>query len=212
LDIELLDEAPSDDYDPNKAPARAAQLGETIARFFLEHLQHGYFESGPINTMNPPWAAGSAGGLVSQASSLGHYGLAEDEAMIITADPMSAPYVGMQITDIWMLSYEYRTRTSSLNHAQAKLSGDGLYRWVISAADPGVYNWLDGGGQRRGTILLRWHHIPGNIVPGTDKLTTEIVKLSELRSKLPADTVWLSPAERKEQRAQRLSDYESRVR
>lgn len=212
LDIEPLDEAPRDEYHPDRARLRAAQLGETIARFFLEHLQHGYFESGPINSMNPPWAAGSAGGLVSQASSLGHYGLAGDEAMIVTADPMDAPYVGMQITDIWMLSYEYRTRTSSLNHAQAKRSGDGLFRWVISAKDPGVHNWLDGGGQRRGTILLRWHNIPGNIVPDADKLRTEIVKLAELRNKLPADTVWVDERGRAEQRAQRLRDYETRVR
>ena len=212
LDIEPLDEAPHDDYDPEKAPVRAAELGETIAMFFLEHLQHGYFEKGPITSLNPPWAAGSAGGLVSQASSLGHYGLEADEAMIITADPMGAPYVGMQITDIWMLSYEYRTRTSSLNHAQVKRSGDGLYRWVISASDPGVYNWLDGSGQRRGTILLRWHHIPGNVVPGTDKLRTEVVKLSELREKLPPDTVWVSSVEREAQRAQRLRDYETRIK
>ena len=211
LDIEPLDDAPHDDYDAAKAPARAAELGETIARFFLEYLQHGYFEKGAINTLNPPWAAGSAGGLVSQASSLGHYGLAADEAMIITADPMGAPYVGMQITDIWMLSYEYRTRTSSLNHAQAKQSGDGLYRWVISASDPGVYNWLDGSGQRRGTILLRWHHIPGNVVPGTDKLRTEIVKLSELLEKLPPDTILVNVAEREAQRTPRLRDYEARI-
>lgn len=211
LDIEPIDDAPHDSYDADRTKVRAAALGETIARFFLEHLQHGYFESGPINSMNPPWSAGSAGGLVTQASSLGHYGLADDEAMIITADPMGAPYVGMQITDIWMLSYEYRTRTSSLNHAQAKLSGDGLFRWVISGRDPGVYNWLDGSGQLRGTILLRWHHIPGNVIPGPDKLHTEIVKLAALKDKLPADTLWVDQHGRAAQREQRKRDYEGRL-
>ncbi|MBV1688921.1 hypothetical protein KRR38_14885 [Novosphingobium sp. G106] len=211
LDIEPIDDAPQDSFDADRAKTRAAELGETIARFFLEHLQHGYFESGPINSMNTPWSAGSAGGLLTQASSLGHYGLAQDEAMIITADPMGAPYVGMQITDIWMLSYEYRTHTSSLNHAQAKQSGDGLFRWVISGRDPGVYNWLDGSGQRRGTILLRWQHLPGNVIPGLDKLQTEVVKISELKDKLPADTVWVDSHARRAQQAQRKRDYDKRV-
>src|SRR3546814_2417023 len=61
---------------------------------------------------------------------------------------------------MWMLSYEYRHHTSSLNHAQAVPDSDGLYRWVISAADPGVHNWLDGSGNACGSILLRWQHLP----------------------------------------------------
>jgi hypothetical protein len=110
-----------------------------------------------------------------------------------------------------MLSYEYRTRTSSLNHTQLRPDADGRFRWVISAQDPGVFNWLDGGGQLRGTILLRWHHLPGNIVPGADVITTEIVKLHELREHLPPDTRYVDAAGRAAQREQRLRDYQQRV-
>ena len=49
-------------------------------------------------------------------------------------------------------------------------------------------------------------------MPGTDKLRTEVVKLSELREKLPPDTVWVSAVEREAQRAQRLRDYETRIK
>jgi hypothetical protein len=211
LSIECEGEVSEPAYDEVAAAARAAQLGESISRYMLDELQHGVFERGVVNELNPPWAAGQNGGLATQASSLGYYHLQEDDAMIITAAPMGARYVGMQITDVWMLSFEYRDRLSCLNHTQALLDDDGKFRWVISARDPEIYNWLDSGGYRHGTILLRWQHLPGGTTPAADAVQSRIVKVSEVFKHLPIGTKRVDAAARKKQRAQRRAEYAHRM-
>ncbi|TAL03192.1 MAG: hypothetical protein EPO08_04815 [Rhodospirillaceae bacterium] len=211
LQIEPLQVAAEREFHLGSASSRAADLGNTIARYMLKELQHGIFERGPLNALNPPWAAGKHGGLVTQASALGHYRLGVDDALIVTADRLDARYMGMQITDIWMLSYEYRHRTSSLNHAQAAPDADGRFRWVISRRDPGVHNWLDGGGNGCGTILLRWQHLPAGRTPAGANAVCELMKLSDVRGCLPRDTCFLSEMERAAQRARRLSAYQCRI-
>jgi hypothetical protein len=52
-----------------------------------------------------------------------------------------------------MQTLDYCTRKSSVNGAQLVLRDDGTYRIVVAARDPGVPNWLDTGGHRRGTIF-----------------------------------------------------------
>jgi hypothetical protein len=111
---------------------------------------------------------------------------------------------------MWLLSYEYRHRTSSMNHLQAIPDSDGRYRWVISAHDPGVHNWLDGSGNDIGTILLRWHGIP-SAAEFSSSVTAEVVKISELPAYLPAETQYIDPQARSEQQAKRFRDYNFRV-
>jgi len=55
-----------------------------------------------------------------------------------------------------MQMLEYRSRRASLNSRQMELGNDGSYRLVIAARDPGVANWLDTGGHRRGTMFWRF--------------------------------------------------------
>jgi hypothetical protein len=52
-----------------------------------------------------------------------------------------------------MQTLDYRSRRSSLNSAQMELGADGSFRIVIAARDPGVPNWIDTGGHRRGTMF-----------------------------------------------------------
>src|SRR3546814_343679 len=127
LRIDRTDGQMVDDFDPQRAAQRAAELGLTIARFFLENIQHGMFEVEAVNSVPAPVASGSRGGLVTQCATGGYYRLGDDEALILTADRMGARYLGVQIVDMWMLSYEYRNHTSSLNHAQAE-NGRATYR------------------------------------------------------------------------------------
>lgn len=210
LNIRCLDPAESASFDAVPTAHRAAELGDRIARHMLEALQHGIFERGPLNTLNAPWAAGANGGLPTQASSLGHYRLNADQALVITADPLGADYVGMQITDIWMLSYEYRTRSSSLNHAQVVPDDDGRFRWVISTRDPGAPNWLDGGGIGCGTILLRWQGL--GELPAADAVRCELVSFDEVWGRLPSSARRVDPEGRRRAAARRLAAYERRIR
>jgi len=211
LDIACLDAGGGATFDMAVAAQRAAGLGETMARFMLEVLQHGMFERGPLNELMPPWSAGENGGLATQASSLGHYRIEEDEAMVICAGQNGARYMGMQITDIWMLSYNYWDRTSCLNHVQASADGDGKVRWVISVRDPGVANWLDSGGHRHGTILLRWQHLPAGTTLTAEDISTVTVPIGDIWDHLPADTRKAGPDERTAQRRQRQVDYQRRL-
>jgi hypothetical protein len=155
-------------------------------------------------------ASAGRGGLVTQAATLGNFDIGVDEALIIDADRLGARYVGMQICDWWMLSYECRDRTSSLNHVQAIPDSDSRYRWVISPSDPGVHNWLDSSNQLSGSILLRWQYAAKD-ADFANAVSTKLVKLAELRSHLPADTAFVDEPARHAQRKQRLSDYERRL-
>lgn len=209
LDIAVIGGATPTAFDPDAAAERAAALGETMCRFMLEALQHGIFERGPLNVLMPPWLAGANGGLATQASALGHYRLEPDEAMIVCAEGHGAHYVGMQITDIWMLSYDYWDRTSSLNAQQLRPDSDGKLRWVISARDPGVANWLDSGGHRHGTILLRWQHLPEGALPPPAEVS--IVPVAEVLGHLPADVARMTAADRARQRQARRRDFDRRM-
>jgi hypothetical protein len=66
-----------------------------------------------------------------------------------------------------------------------------LVRFVLSAQDPGVANWLDTAGHSNGAMLLRCVRTETAPVPGT-----RVVKIDEVLSALPADTTMTSPDER----------------
>ncbi|MDB6060897.1 MAG: hypothetical protein JWM78_1000 [Verrucomicrobiaceae bacterium] len=210
LNIQRTDGPTVDDFDATQAVTRAAALGATIANFFLKNVQHGMFERAPINTIPVPVPSGPRGGLTTQLGTVGFYTLNNDEALVISADRLGARYLGIQIIDMWMVSYEYSQHTSSLNHEQAVANADGRYRWVVSAQDPGVLNWLDSGGNAHGNVLMRWQKLPAGI-DINNCVSAQIVKLSALREVLPPDTQYLDAQAREEQRARRLQSYQWRV-
>jgi hypothetical protein len=211
LAIERIEGPARDDFDADHAAARMAYLSATIARFFFKVVQHGMCEAAPENTLPPVMSSAARGGLLTQAATLGCYRIAPDEALIITANPLGARYIGMQIVDLWMVSHDYRRHTSSLNHLQAPPDADGRIRWVISIDDPGVHNWLDGSGAAAGAVLLRWQQLPGN-VQFEDAVSTELVKLKTLRTHLPGETRFVTFAERSAQQDVRENGYLTRVR
>lgn len=210
LSIKLVDAEASDDFDIDAATARAAQLAFTIAEFFLRVVQHGMCEVEAVNTIPPPVASAGRGGLVTQSATLGYYQLAEGEAWVISIDMLGARYLGVQLCDMWMLSYEYRQRASSLNHRQALADNDGRVRMVVSATDPGVHNWLDGSSHDLGTILVRWHGIPAG-ADFANSVVAEVVAIEDLPTYLPAETRWLDAKERSQQQAERLHAYNHRI-
>ncbi len=208
--IERTDGPHEDDYTLETASRRAAHLGSRIADFFLDFVQHKMLEASPANVLPSPVSSAARGGLVTQSATVGHYLLGEDEALVITADRLGARYVGMQIVNMWMQSYDPTAHTSSLNHAQAIPDSDGRYRWVISGRDPGVHNWLDGSGTVIGTIVLRWQQLPpGAKLEGS--VTSEVIKLNELHTHLPKETVYLDATAREQQRRERLNSYNQRL-
>ena len=79
--------------------------------------------------------------------------------------------------NVHMQTLDYRSRRTALNQAQIQPEADGTYRIVLSAQDPGVPNWLDTGGHRRGTIF--WRFLLPDEQPETPRC--RVVKVSELQ-------------------------------
>jgi hypothetical protein len=55
-----------------------------------------------------------------------------------------------------MESLDYRYHQIALNHSHVTPRADGSVRLVVAHEDPGVPNWLETAGHRRGTMCLRW--------------------------------------------------------
>lgn len=148
------------------------------------------------NVLGPPVDPGSIGGVPGRFMVSGSFDLAPDEALIVRAWPASGNYQGIQLADLWFSSLEYANRQTSLTGDQTVRDRDGSYRFVISAQDPGVPNWLDTMGRRRGLILMRFDGMrERRFDPRRAPVATKI-KLAEVGKLLPAGTARISAADR----------------
>ncbi|HWU21764.1 MAG TPA: hypothetical protein VN088_09565, partial [Nocardioides sp.] len=161
-----------------KYDVAARSLTGSIQTWFA--FPHFFQYKEPANTLTAP--ASTPGGLASQFSSIGHYDLAEDEAMIVTVPACGdCAYQGMQIGSDWYASTDYETHQTSLTKAQASVDDDGMLRFVISERPPGgtpIANWLETTGHRTGPVMLRWQRVERELTHD-DGPTVEIVKAAD---------------------------------
>ncbi|WP_244963031.1 hypothetical protein [Nocardioides dongkuii] len=142
----------------------------------------------PVNTLTAPQS--TPGGLASQRSSIGHYELAEDEAMIVTVPEChDCSYQAIQIGSDWYASTDYETHQTSLTKAQAVTDPDGMMRFVVSERPPGgadrpIANWLETTGHRTGAMMLRWQRLERDLGP-EDGPQIEICRIDEVPDRLP---------------------------
>jgi len=64
-------------------------------------------------------------------------------------------YWSCQLFNHFLQSGDYRYHTVSLNNRQVDFDEDGSFRIYASRVNPGVKNWLDTEGHRRGQVVLR---------------------------------------------------------
>lgn len=133
------------------------------------------------NNVGTPWsfrasAVDAAGGVDIYYSS-GTFELAPDEALVMEGTLPPSRFTNVMLWNTHMQTLEYRSRQSSLNSEQLTLEPNGTYRIVISAQDPGVPNWIDTEGHRRGTIF--WRFVLPKEQPETPRCT--VVPVSALR-------------------------------
>jgi hypothetical protein len=129
---------------------------------------------------------------------MGHFKVADDEALVVNLRTGGAEYFIVPITNWWGTTNDVNTRTASMNKAQSVADTDGTYTFVISAKDPGVHNWVDPCDMHEGILTLRWAEFPGGVPATTLGATSKVVKLADLKSELPAgDQVRHPGAERK---------------
>jgi hypothetical protein len=136
----------------------------------------------PVNTLTVP--AVTPGGLSSQYSSIGHYELDDNEAMVVTVPRCEDDYQGIQIGSAWYISTDYVHHQTSLTTAQSQVSPDGLLRYVVSERDPGIANWLETTGHPRGVMMLRWQRLTRPLT-AADGPRVEVVPFESLEQTLP---------------------------
>ena len=85
---------------------------------------------------------------------------------------------------MWYVSLDYINHQTSLTADQARTDPDGMIRFVVSERDPGVANWLERTGHRRGYVQLRWQRLSRDLTPD-DGPAVELVPFDELPKRLP---------------------------
>ncbi|MBL8775513.1 MAG: hypothetical protein JNK12_06275 [Acidimicrobiales bacterium] len=180
VDLAGVPAPPPEPADVVGALERAARWVEESITFWAAYaaasrdlLEHNTFTA--PNT--PP------GGAPSIAYGGGCFELGPDEVLLIEHDEPDAHYWNWSIHHLhWFDSGAFHERPTSLNGAQAHVDADGVVRVVVSAADPGTPNWLDPEGQAMGMAVYRY--VGARTKPHPQ---ARVVRLSDLRSTLPAD-------------------------
>ncbi|GAA2687700.1 hypothetical protein [Actinoplanes palleronii] len=150
-------------------------------RTFLAFAERFYLNL-PVNTLTPPRL--TPGGLATQYSSVGHYQLADDQAMVVTVPVADAPYQGLQLGTMWYVSMDYANHQTSLTVPQAQVDPDGTIRYVISERDPGVANWIERTGHDRGFVQLRWQRL-SRALTEADGPRVDVIAVDDLPKQLP---------------------------
>lgn len=134
------------------------------------------------NTVGTPWSFRATGedvaGAVDVYYSSGSFDLGPDDALVMEGTIPPSRFTNVMLWNVHMQTLDYRTRQVALNQAQIVPEADGSYRIVISAQDPGLPNWLDTGGHRRGTIF--WRFLLPEEQPETPRCS--VVEITDLRA------------------------------
>ncbi|WP_436535387.1 hypothetical protein [Actinoplanes sp. HUAS TT8] len=150
-------------------------------RTFLAFAERFYLNL-PVNTLTSPRP--TPGGLSTQYSSVGHYELADEQAMVVTVPVSDAPYQGLQLGSMWYVSLDYANHQTSLTVPQARIDPDGMIRYVISERDPGVANWIERTGHDRGYVQLRWQRLSRSLT-AADGPRVDLIAVDDLPKQLP---------------------------
>jgi len=153
------------------------------------------------NTLMKFQATGEIG-ILSQKSSYGYWELEDDEALIVKLKEVNAGYCGFQTLNFWGSSPDWRNKFTSLSwgrngKSQALKSNDGYYYIVISKNDPGIQNWIETSGMKKGVMTLRVQSLKN--MEFEFKPITKVVKLSDIQDNLPKDIPSFSTAQRTQQ-------------
>ncbi|MET0168476.1 MAG: DUF1214 domain-containing protein [Vicinamibacterales bacterium] len=186
---------------------RAAKLMQAAAELSLNWKKKSLFGRWQDNLLCQPFGRGMHWGFGAS----GNFNLADDEALVVTVDPMDAHYIGFSVVSLWLASLSDVGKFGSLNGQQSWRNPDGTYTYVIAAQDPGFYNWLDTGGLNQGGMFYRWQSLPDSRTSAEGAIrSVKLVKFQDLKRVLPSDAKFINAAERGTIRKQRAADYARR--
>jgi len=168
----------------NLIEKRFAVAGKQLVQRVKTWLQfpQWFYMNIPVNTMVAPRL--TPGGLATQYSSAGHFDLAPDQALVLTLPVTDAPYLGFQLGSLWYVSLDYINHQTSLNGTQAQADPDGKIRIVVAEGNPGVTNWVETDGHRKGFLQFRWQRVSRELTEA-DGPTVELVNAGDVAARLP---------------------------
>ena len=202
---------------PTAPPQTEEQIAALGAKYIIDDISENFWfhrmvACVDVNTVSPAETTSFFGGMAIQKLARSHLKLNENEAFVMTLYPGGSRYWVTVLYDYWLMSGNFWSRQSSLNNAQSVANADGSYTYVFSLRDPGVHNWIDMLDTHEPLFMIRWNQLPRTPDPaaGEPRVTTQLVKLSRLKEVLPAETQWVTPAEREVQLADRLEAFHLR--
>jgi hypothetical protein len=200
---------------PDRAALSEDQLAQRAARTALEGVYYAYYctQSGSgqaPNRMRAPTTSGAFGGMPTQWGIKGNLDLAEDEALVLTANTAGALFRNIVLCDAFFISVNYWSRTGSLNMTQLTPDDDGRFTYVVAHEDPGVHNWLDTSGLRRTIFVHRWQAFPHGAPSETPSLSACTVKFKDLDAALPRGVRRIDAVGRRNQIAHREAGFKRR--
>ena len=187
------------------SPARLANQLSSAGQLCRKASQWWIARAARMRVQNPPNVVGSIGkkppGVENfsppKAAPLNYgvcpFELAADEALYIETDITAGLYWSFQLYNAWWESPDVQHRQTSLSFKEAHIDRDGRFRCVVSQGDPGVPNWLDSGGARRGFVFYRWLR-PSAELPSP---SGRVIPVAQVRSLMPADHPWIDRATRR---------------
>ena len=129
------------------------------------------------NVFPPPDRPGDLGlAAFDAAYAMAPFLIGPDEALVIRARWPQCRYGNVCLWNRHLQTFDYATRSISLNRAQTVADADGRFTAVIAHSDPGVPNWLDSEGRPFGIVYWRFMLPTGDI----ETPQAEVVPLSEI--------------------------------
>jgi hypothetical protein len=161
--IEALDGPVSEAPDPAAAKARwraATSFLLAMTRPPPAGTRPPAYVSTTPNVMGDPSAwdqsGGGGRGTPDQTYALGPYQLNRDEALVMDVIFPPCAYASAALWNRFSQTVDRRFHRSTINQTEAIVGASGVARIVVADRDPGVPNWLDTGGHRRGSVFWRF--------------------------------------------------------
>ena len=167
--IEMIDGPPSE----RGSPASIAEGWERAARYLESVTGPGAAWSMPAplgspvpNTLGDPSKLTEAMRITKdQFFATGNFDLGDDEMLVMQTRWPTASYASATVWNHFSQSVDRRLHRSTINDRESTADADGSVRLVVAPRDPGVPNWLDTGGRRRGSLFWRFILPEGPLYP-----------------------------------------------
>ena len=113
----------------------------------------------------------------------GYWTLDHGQALVIRVPAIDAYYWNFQLNNMWEESLDYRNLSVTVNKHTAVYEPDGSALILVADENPGIGNWMDTAGHRRGTMGLRYNQVVADIPP--DVTVMPVSRLGELAGARP---------------------------